>query len=106
MNPESTNTQSRNVVQGLQQLVEKQIDAVKKSDFRTIELLSEQAGPLVLEISKIRLSEQHDLKDPVNKLLRCYKQLELMVSAEKETVRQQLQKLGKGIKTIQVYQSK
>lgn len=94
---------AENLFNNFRLLLEKQIELVKKKDFRSVEVLSEQTDALVTEIAKIRLPEQPELKSQWEQLIQRYKKLELMITAEKETVRGQLRKVGNGKKTIQAY---
>lgn len=107
MNLETANrTQEETLLRDLQSLLEKQIEGVKKSDFRSVETLSEQADILIAELVKKRLPEQPEWRGRMEQFIHLYKQLELMIAAEKESVCRQLRKLGKGKKTIQAYHSK
>lgn len=87
----------------LQSLLEKQETMIKKSEFRSVELLSEQAAPLIAEIIKRRLPRQSRWEDRCKQLIKQYNKIELMIEVEKDAIHKQLRKIGTGKKTIQVY---
>ncbi len=106
MNLDTADTkQEETQLQDLKVLLEKQIEGIKKSDFRSAEAYSQQADVLIAEVVKIRLSDRPELKDRIDQCLQLYGQLELIIAAEKESVREQLCRVENGKKTIQIYHS-
>lgn len=101
----STDT-AENLFHHLRLLLEKQIERVKKNDFRGVEALAEQADALVADIVKIQPPQRSLLKDRYEQLAALYQQLELMIAAEKDSARRQLRKIGNGKKTIHAYHGK
>jgi hypothetical protein len=94
-----------NLLNNLQELLEKQIELIRKGDFHSVEALSEQADPLVAEIVKIQLLEQTPLKNRCEHLAKLYKKLELMLATEKELVGRQLRQIGNVRKTLKIYRN-
>lgn len=87
----------------LQQVLQEQIARVKKGDLGGVEALSGQAGELLTALQKKQASEPNLPKERYEPLIKLYQQLELIIAAEKESVRRQLQKVGEGKKTIHAY---
>jgi hypothetical protein len=88
----------------LQQLLEKQIDSIRKGDLASLEILSEQTTAIVAGFTPLQRCMQPPIKNRLMHIMQLYYQLELMIQADKELIQQQLQKIGNGKKTLSAYQ--
>ncbi len=87
----------------LQSLLEKQIEMARRSSFRRVEALAEQADSVVEKIVKTKAFEQPGLDGRRELLTKLYKRLELMLAAGKNSVGKQLRQVGNVRKTIHAY---
>ena len=92
----------------LQTLLEKQIELARQGNITEVEVLSEQAGSLVEEITQTGILYP---ADPVfngqrqEQLRKLYEELCLTITAQKADVSDKLSQVRKGKKTIQTYRS-
>jgi translation initiation factor IF-2 len=92
----------------LQTLLEKQIELARQGNITEVEILSEQAGSLVEEITQTGIL---DPAGPVfngqqqEQLRKVYKDLCLAITDQKMEVSKELSRVRKGKKTIQTYRS-
>lgn len=93
------------LLDNLQSLLEKQIEMARRGNFRRVEVLAEQASPIVEKIVKTKAFEQHEFDGPREYLAELYKKLELMLAAGKDSVGRQLRQVGSGRKTLQAYRN-
>ncbi len=98
----STNKQVY-LLRDLQSLLEKQKEMVRRSDFHGFEVLTEQAGSIVNEIAKTKVLEQTEFNGQRERLAKLYKELALMVTAQKERVGKQLQMISEGKRALEAY---
>ena len=98
--------QQENLLNKLQTVLEKQEAMIKKDDFHSVEVLSEQANSIVAEFSKNASPEQPQWAEYRQRLARQYKKIELMLDAKKDSINKQLRKVGAGKKTVQAYHGK
>lgn len=89
----------------LQSLLENQIEMARKSNFRRVEALAEQADSVVKEIVKTNAFEQPGADFQREHLTKLYQKLELILTAGKDSVGKQLQKIGNVRKTIRAYRN-
>ena len=93
------------LVDDLQGLLEKQIEMARRGNLRRVEALAEQADSVISKIAQVKTPEQPDLIRQRQRLTELYKQLELMLSANKDNIARQLRQT-KGIrKTLQAYRN-
>jgi len=98
----NTDEQMR-LLDNLQSLLEKQIEMVRRSNFRSVEALAEQADSIVEEIVKTKAFEQPDFDSKREHLTKLYKKLELMLASGKDSVGRQLNQVSSVRKTIHAY---
>ncbi len=87
----------------LESLLNEQIKSVRKGDFSKSEALTEKTGRLVDELSQIDVSERSDLRERFKGLVKSYRTVIFSFAAEKDRIEKQLQKIGRGRKTLQAY---
>jgi len=87
----------------LQQVLQEQIERIKKGDLGGVEALSDQAGELLTALQESHTSEPNMPQECYEPVIQLYQQLELMIAAERESVRMQLRKVSDGKKTIHTY---
>ena len=90
----------------LQSLLEKQVEAANRGNLREVELLIEKSGSLVGKIAKAGII---DAANPAfnskrrQQLQKLYEDLCLAVEAQKAGVSEELSRVRKGKKTVQAY---
>lgn len=89
----------------LQNLLEKQIEMARRSNFRGVEALARQADSIVDEIIKTKVFEQHELDNERECLAELYKKLELMLAVGKDYLGRQLRQVGNVRKTLDAYRN-
>jgi hypothetical protein len=89
----------------LQSLLEEQTEMARKGNLHRVEMLVEQAGPVVEKIVKTKMFAQPEFDSRRKHLVKLYKKLELMLAAGKASVGRQLQQIGKFRKTLKVYRN-
>jgi len=87
----------------LQQVLQEQIEQIPKGDLDGVEALSDQAGELLTALQENHASEPNMTQEHYEPVIQLYQQLELMIAAERESVRTQLRKVSDGKKTIHTY---
>jgi hypothetical protein len=94
------------LLDNLQSLLEKQIEMARRSDFRCVEMLAEQANCIVEEIAKAKCFEKPEFDGRREHLTKLYKKLELMLTCGKDSVGSQLRQVDNVRKTLDVYHNK
>ena len=87
----------------LQSLLERQIELVRRGEYRTSEALTEQSDLVVDELLRTKAFEQTQLDEQREHLAKLYRELTLMVAAEKDRFGKQLQQISQGRKTLKLY---
>lgn len=93
------------ILDNLQRLLEEQTEMVRKGNLHRVEMLVEQAGPLVEEILKTKTFAQPEFNSRRRHLVELYKKLELMLAAAKAYVERQLRQIDNFKKTLRVYRN-
>ena len=93
------------LLDNLQSLLEKQIEMARRSDFRCVEALAEQADSIVEKIVNIKTFEQPEFDGQREHLTKLYKKLELILAAGKDSVGKQLKQVGNVRKTLKAYRN-
>ena len=93
----------RHLLNRLQSLLERQIELVRRGDFRTSELLTEQSDLVVDELLRTKAFEQTQLEEQRARLAKLYRELTLTVATEKDRLGKQLQQICQGRKTLKLY---
>jgi len=87
----------------LENLLEKQIEQVRSGNFVQVEALSEEAGSVFVEVARTGLLELAEFKNRRERLKKQQKSLYLTITAQKADVVQKLRKVRKRKKTIKTY---
>ncbi len=104
MSIETPQTESVEVLlDNLQQRLQTQIDKVRINDYRSLEAALQETGSAITEISENKLFQQPQCRQRLAEISKLYRQLTLSVAVGKDTVEKQLQKIGRGKKTVQAY---
>ena len=91
------------LLERLQSLLEKQIELARRGDFRTSEALTEQSDSVVEELVRTKAFEQTGFDEQRARVAKLYRELVLMVAAEKDRLGKQVQQISQGRKTLKVY---
>ena len=94
------------LLDNLQSLLEKQIAMARRSNFRGVERLAEQANFIVEEIAEAKCFEKSEFGGHRERLTKLYKELELMLTGSKDSVAGQLRQVGNVRKTLAAYSNK
>lgn len=107
MSPDTLNpNQPNSLLDKLLDVLEKQEKMIRNNDFRGVQKLCEQAGPIIAELAVNPFSQCPQTKERCEQLIEQYKKLQLMIETEKDSTYRNLRKIGTGKKTIQAYQNK
>jgi hypothetical protein len=87
----------------LQCLLEKQIQAAMKNDFKTVEKLAEQTENKIQQLLKGDFQKSPDFEKQHKYVLGLYKKLDLIIAGEKATLLHQQKLVDKVRKTLSVY---
>ncbi|MBA7696280.1 hypothetical protein ES703_104923 [subsurface metagenome] len=87
----------------LQSLLEKQIELVQQGNISGVEILSKQAGSLVVEIAQTGILELREFKNRREQLRKSYKDLCLTLAVQQAEAAKELRRVRKGRKTIEAY---
>ena len=96
---------ARDLLDELQNLLEKQIQMAQKGRFTDVDVLCEQTGILTKKITDCGIFESPEFKERRECLVKLYRKLNLIITAEKTAVSGQLSDLRKGRKMLQTYRS-
>jgi len=91
------------LLDGLQSLLEKQIELAQQGNISGVELLSKQAGSLAGRIVRAGILEQPEFKNRREQFKKLYGCLCLAVTAQRADVCEKLRRVRKGRKTIETY---
>jgi hypothetical protein len=89
----------------LQSLLEKQIELAQQGNISDVEVLSKQAGPVVEKIAQAGILELAEFKNQREQLQKLYKDLCLVITAQKADTGEKLGRVRKGKKTVEVYRN-
>lgn len=107
MSIESQPTESpEQVLDRLQMLLQAQMDKVRKNDYRSLEGALRKTGSAMTEIRDNQCFRQPQYQQRLSEVSKLYRQLNLAVAGDKKNVQKQLQKIGKGKKTVRAYRHK
>jgi hypothetical protein len=98
-------TEQTNIMDNLEQVLQKQIEMTLKGNFKAVEKLTEDADREIKKILAKKTTEIPDFETKRQRILKMYEELDLMLSAEKEIVKGQ-QKMADNVrKTLSAYHS-
>jgi len=89
----------------LQSLLEKQIELAQQGNISGIEVLSRQASFLVEKIAQTGILESAEFKNRREQLQKLYKELCLVITAQKADTSEALSQVRKGRKTVEIYRN-
>ena len=89
----------------LQSLLEEQIKLTRQGNISGVEVLSRQADSLVKEIAQTRILELPGFEDQQQRLRRLYDSLCLAITARKSGIAEELSRLRRGRKTVEIYRN-
>jgi hypothetical protein len=97
-------TQVLSVLNDLKQLLERQIVLAHQGNIKGIEALCSQTGSLVAEIMQMDSLESHEeFKSDVENAMELYRQLCLMLTAERAEAGRELKQVHKTRKMVGIY---
>ena len=91
------------LLDNLQRLLEEQIQNFRKSNYRDAEASIKQASDIINKFLDTQIPAQPEFKQRLERLTELYKNLILMVSAQKSDIENQMHKVSDAIKTLNVY---
>jgi hypothetical protein len=86
-------------------LLERQIELARRGSFGQLERLAGQCEPLVARIKAAGLLERPEYKEACERLSWLYRNLQLMLSAQRDDAAAMLNRIRKGRKMISAYHS-
>lgn len=101
--PPATTEPPEALIARLRASLAQQLDLARKSDFRGLEKLAAETGPLIAEIEAKKDSLSPELAEKLAAASTLLAKLELTVAAAKDTTEKQLKKVSKGKRTMQAY---
>jgi hypothetical protein len=87
----------------LERLLEKQIELGRRGGLAGLEQLAGLCEPLVAKITAAGLLEKSEHKDQRERLAKLYRDLQLLLSTQKDAAAEQLKSIRKGKKTLAIY---
>jgi len=90
----------------LQSLLKRQIELVRKSDFRACEILAEKAGSVVEQLKGAKVPEKGEFRTQFERTAKLYREVILIVATEKDRLGRQLQQVSRGRKTLRAYRGR
>lgn len=97
--------EQKNLLDKLQNRLEKQIELASQGNYKQVELIAEQNGEIITKIAEQRTFADENLKTQREHILSLYKKLELMIAAEKSIILNQQQQTDNVRKTLNIYRS-
>jgi hypothetical protein len=91
------------LLEELAKILEKQIDFYRHDDFEESEKLVGQSEHLAANITDCGLLDRPEYNSWRERLTRLYRDLELMLSTQKDAVSGQIKSINKGRKTLAMY---
>jgi len=95
----------KHLLDGIEDLLEKQIELAQHGNISDVEALSEQAGPLVEKIVQTGILGLPEFKNRREQIHKLYKNLCLAITDQKADVSEKLSLVRKGKKTIEAYRN-
>lgn len=93
------------LLDGLQSLLEKQIELAQQGNISGVEVLSKQANSLVGKIAQTGILELREFKKRRERLQKLYDSLLLAITAHRAEAAGELNRVRKGKKTVEAYRS-
>ncbi|MEN6384447.1 MAG: hypothetical protein ABFD79_04550 [Phycisphaerales bacterium] len=95
-----------NIMVNLERIVEKQIEQALKGNFNAVEKLAQETNAELDKLFSSTLSQVPDFETKKQNLLKMYRKLDLMLSAEKQIVKEQVKTVDNVRKTLSAYSNK
>jgi hypothetical protein len=87
----------------LEGLLEKQISLARRGSFGGLEKLAGQCEPVVVKIKASGLLEKPQHKQELERLAKFYRDIQLLLSAQKDDAAEQLKSIRKSRKMLAIY---
>jgi hypothetical protein len=91
------------LLEDLRCLLEDQLSMARSGNYRRLEALTQQAGPIVENLRKSKAFEKAAFTTQCRQITRLYKKLQLAVAGEKNSIETQQRKTADSRKTLRVY---
>jgi hypothetical protein len=98
----NTNEQTQ-LLDGLQSLLERQIELAQQANIGDVELLSEQATYLVGKIAQTGVLESAEFENRRERMQKLYHQLNLVITARRDQADETLSRVRRGKKIVEAY---
>jgi hypothetical protein len=94
-----------NLLDELQDLLERQIKLARQNCIGEIEVLSERANCLAAKIAQSGIVESGEFKNRRQQLRRLYEDLYMSITAQRADISEKLRRVRKGKRTIKAYRN-
>jgi hypothetical protein len=91
------------LLEDLRCLLENQLSMARSGNYRRLEALTQQAGPIVENLRKSEAFEKAAFATQCKQITGLYKKLQLAVAGEKDSVERQQRRTTDSRKTLRVY---
>ena len=98
----NANDQTR-LLEELHRLLQDQLSMARKGNYRRLELLTQQATPVVEDLRKSEAFENPAFKSECEQINKLYKKLQLAIAGEKNSIETQQRQTTDSRKTLRVY---
>ncbi len=95
--------EGQQLLKGLERLLARQIELARRGSFTELPRLADESEAIVAEIKKAGLLEKPQNQPQRQHLNKLYKDLQLMLSTEKDAAVEQLKLINRGRKTLDTY---
>lgn len=93
------------LLDGLQDLLQRQTELAQQGKIGDVELLSKQASSVVERIVETGILELPEFENRGGQLQELYEELRLTITAQEADITQKLRRIGKAKKTVRAYRS-
>ena len=91
------------LLEDLHRLLKDQLLMARNGNYRRLEALNLQAGPIVEDLRKSGAFEKAAFKPECRQIMKLYKKLELAVAGEKNSIERQQRQTADSRKTLRAY---
>jgi hypothetical protein len=93
------------LLEGLEHLLGRQIELARRGSFTGLNRLADECEPLVAGIKEAGLLEKPENEPQRQRLDKLYRDLQLMLSTQKDAAAEQLKSIHRGRKMLSTYRS-
>jgi len=90
----------------LQGVLKRQIELVRRGDFRDCEVLAEKTGLLVERLKEAKAPQRGELREQFERTTKLYREAILIIATEKDRLGRQLGQVNRGRKTLRAYRGR